>query len=289
MDDRQTKIREGAGLEDSRINQEFIDFLNKWSTPFCILLLVAAGVYWGLNYLERQRIARVDQAFSEYEAVIADGNPSPNSLQSIAGEAEKNGIGSVAELARLREVDIYLGAFAIGLEPGAQLDPETQSVVNENDILSDERRQQYLTFAETTAKQVLGSSEGDEGKAIFAMQALSRLASVEESRDQFEAARAYYERLGTLAEAQRYSPMKTYADNRIAELDAISEIGVLPTQEQVPSLGGAGAASSLPIDLPGATTGEVETTDEAEPDSDAQAEEPTGEPQGDEPESSDEP
>lgn len=276
MDDRQTKIREGAGLEDSRINQEFIDFLNKWSTPVCLVLLVAAGVYWGMNYLERQRVAKIDQAFSEYEAVIADGNPSPNSLKSIASANE--GTQSIAELARLREVDLYLGAYTLGLEPGAQIDPVTQTVTNEEDILSEERRNQFLTFAESTAKQVLASTEGDENKAVFTMQALSRLASVEESRDQFDAARSYYERLGSIAESEKYPSIKSFAEKRIEELESLKSIGALPSQDQIPPLGGSAAAPTMPIELntdapvqseadTGETQSEVpgETTTEDEP------------------------
>ena len=38
MDERQTQIRQGAGLEESRINTEFLDFLNKWSSPVLIVI-----------------------------------------------------------------------------------------------------------------------------------------------------------------------------------------------------------------------------------------------------------
>ncbi len=246
MDDRQTKIREGAGLEDSRVNQEFIDFLNKWSTPFCILLLVAAGVYWGLNYLEQQRVARVDQAFSEYEAVVSGGNPSPNSLKTIADENE--GTMSISELARLREVDLYLGAYALGLAPGAQIDPVTKTVANEGDILDQDDRDQYLALAESTAKKVLDSTKGDDDKAIFTMQALSRLASVEESKQDFDAAKSYYEQLGSLAEAQRFSSLKAYADKRIEDLGTLGSFGELPTNEQIPSLGSSAELPLIPTD-----------------------------------------
>lgn len=289
MDDRQTKIREGAGLEDSRVNQEFIDFLSKWSTPFCVLLLVAAGVYWGLNVLERNRVARIDQAFSDYEAVIADGNPSPNSLRSIASDAQDKGARSVPEMARLREVDLYLGAVAIGLEPGAQLNPETRDVADEADIIDDEARERYLALAESTAKQVLASTEGDADKAVLTMQALSRLASVEESRDAYDAARAYYERLGTLAESESFPSIKTFADERIAGLDALAGVGELPTNAQVPPIGGAASVPALPLDLeeqiPAETDMGTETSGEpASDDEDAQAE-PETQPETDTPDS----
>ncbi len=64
-DDRLDQIKEGAGLEDSRINQEFVDFIRKWSTP---VLLVAALITLGY-FLNNKRIdaraAYINEAFSQ--------------------------------------------------------------------------------------------------------------------------------------------------------------------------------------------------------------------------------
>lgn len=234
MDDRQTKIREGAGLEDSRINKEFLDFLNKWSSPVLIVLAIAALTWAGMQKLEQMRSEKVDKAFGEYETLIADGNPSPSSLKSIATEYED--VRSVAHMARLREVDLYLGAAALGLEPGAQIDQATQSVASEDDILSDEKREQYRDLAASTAQQVLDATVNEPGKEIFALQALSRLASVEESRADFEAAKSRYERLVSLAEEHSYPTIVTFAQKRIESLDSLAGLGELPTNAQVPSL-----------------------------------------------------
>lgn len=286
MDDRQTKIREGAGLEDSRVNQEFIDFLNKWSSPVLIVLAIAALTWAGLQKLEQMRQEKIDQAFSEYESVVAGGNPSPNSLKTIAEDAEEKNVDSVAHLARLREVDLYLGAYALGLAPGAQIDQATQSVSDPDDILDEQRREQYRTLAETTAKQVLAATEGDEDKVVFAMQAISRLASVEESRDDFDAARAYYERLSSLAEQSMFPSIQSYAQQRIAGLDELARVGSLPTKDQVPSL------------TPGLGLPEQPTTPDADASSEQAAEdaavgdtddEQGSEPAGDEPEGSENP
>ena len=83
MDDRQTKIREGAGLEDSRINQEFVDFLNKWSSPVLIVLAVAALIWAGLTKLEQMKNEKIDNAFGEFQAAIEGGNPAPTSLTTM--------------------------------------------------------------------------------------------------------------------------------------------------------------------------------------------------------------
>jgi len=258
MDDRQTKIREGAGLEDSRINKEFLDFLNKWSSPVLIVLAIAALTWAGMQKLEQMRSEKVDKAFGEYETLIADGNPSPSSLKSIATEYED--VRSVAHMARLREVDLYLGAAALGLEPGAQIDQATQSVASEDDILSDEKREQYRDLAASTAQQVLDATVNEPGKEIFALQALSRLASVEESRADFEAAKSRYERLVSLAEEHNYPTIVTFAQKRIESLDSLAGLGELPTNAQVPSL-------TPGLDLPS-----LPTAPDAEPEVEQQGE-----------------
>lgn len=266
MDDRQTKIREGAGLEDSRINQEFVDFLNKWSTPVLMTLAVAAGIWWLMQYMERKQNARIDQAFSELEAATSGGNPSPSSLSTIA--TDYAGVRSVPELAKLTASDIYLRAFTIGIEPGAQFDPVTRRVLNPDDILSTERRTMYLDLAQQTADEVLSSSKDKPGKALFAMQALTRLAAVQEGKRDFDAAKGYYEQLKVLGEKEQYATIVTFAESRIAKLDSLKQVGELPSSDQVPALPGDGAAiSQEQIDelLEQARQQQAEQTEQTEP------------------------
>ena len=247
MDDRQTQIREGAGLEDSRINKEFLDFLNKWSSPVLIVLAIAALVWAGLQKLDQMKKAKVDQAFSELEGAIAGGNPSPTSLTSIAETYD--GVRAVPELARLMATDIYLNGFAIGLEPTAQFDRASGEVQNPDDILNAERRQQFLQLAESTARSVLQSSEGNKDKLLFEMQALSKLAVIMEGKEDFDGARQYYERLKETGTREQYPAIASFAEARIAQLDALQTLEPLPTNEQVPALPGSGlpSGSEAPI------------------------------------------
>jgi hypothetical protein len=238
MDDRQTKIREGAGLEDSRINREFLDFLNKWSSPVLLTLATGALVWAGLQWLERKQIARVDQAFSEYEAAISGGNPSPTSLTSIA--STYSDVRSVSELARLNASDIYLRSATTGVRPGAQPDQLTRAF-NADDLLSDAEKSSYLDLAQQEANTVLQATAGDASKAVFAMQALSRLAAVAESKRDFDGARGYYDRLKALSTEQMYQSIASYADARIQNLDVIQSVEPLPTRADVPLLPGESA------------------------------------------------
>ena len=272
MDDRQTKIREGAGLEDSRINQEFVDFLNKWSSPVLIVLAVAALIWAGRTKLEQMKNEKIDNAFSEYEAAMEGGNPAPTSLTTIADSTD--GIESVSEMARLRAVDIYLGAYTLGLEPGAQLIPGTLSVAP-GDVLDEERREQMRSLAEMNASQVLESTKDNSGKAIFALQALSRLASIEESKGDFERAKGYYEQMSSIAQSNKYPSIASFVEARIAGLDELGSVEALPSNDQVPALSGLGGIDLGSLDslITPAPTDADEDSSETEPASEPAAEE----------------
>jgi hypothetical protein len=237
MDDRQSGIKEGAGLEDSRVNQEFIDFLQKWSSPVIMVLAVAALVWAGLQYLERQRVAKIDQAFSELDAAMQGGNPSPSSLKTIAAEYE--GIKSVSQLALLQTSDLYLAAFVSGIEPGAQRDPQTGEPTDESDVLDDAKKQTYLEQAGQIAQQVLDQTTGVEGKELLAMQAMSRLASVAEGKRNFDGAVSMYKQLETLANQAQYPSIAVFAANRIENVDSLKAIAPLPSKDELAELPGA--------------------------------------------------
>ncbi len=236
MDDRQSGIKEGAGLEDSRVNQEFVDFLNKWSSPVLITLAVAALVWAGLQYRERQRIAKIDQAFSELASATQGGNPSPASLRTIA--AEYAGVRAVPELALLTTTELYLNAFVVGVEPGASIDPQTGLPVNEEDVLDEAQRKVYLEQAGQLAGEVLELASSAEGKELIAMQAMSRLATVEEGRRNFDGAVSMYQKLEALAKESQYPGIAAFASSRIANVDALREIKPLPSKDQIVPLPG---------------------------------------------------
>ena len=277
MDDRQSGIKEGAGLEDSRVNQEFIDFLQKWSSPVIMVLAVAALVWAGLQYLERQRVAKIDQAFRELDAAMQGGNPSPSSLKTIAAEYE--GIRSVSQLALLQTSDLYLSAFVVGFEPGAQVNPQT-GLMNDEDILDDAQRTVYLEQAGQLAQQVLDQSAGIEGKELLAMQAMSRLASVAEGKRNFDGAVSMYKQLEALANEAQYPSIAAFASNRIENVDTLKAIEPLPSKDQLAPL--PGAISQEMIDQLMKSVSDVQPDPSSEPTQDADTESDVpGEPETD--------
>lgn len=236
MDERQTQIKSGAGLEESRINQDFLNFLNKWSSPVLTVIAVAALVWAGLRYLEQRELERVDRAFGDLHDTLVDGNPAPSSLINIANEY--SGVRAVPELAKLSTIDLYLNAYLRGVHPGTEINPATGLPVNEADALDEQQRLSYLDQADTIVREILSKTESDPDKSVVTIAALSRAAAVAESRGEFDTAREDYNKIAALAEANAFPAIKVFAQRRADHLDVLDPAMTLPSQDDVAQLPG---------------------------------------------------
>ncbi len=235
MDERLKDIKEGAGREESRINQDFLDFLQKWSTPVLILIVIVSGGWTALRLLEQRRVETANNAFNEYEAVATAQDPLPASLRAVADSYE--GIGSVSALARLRLGDVHLSAARRGLEPAAPMDPQGNPE-NDADVLDESGRLDHLSRAASAYESVLAEARGTPAKAILAVNALFGLAAVEESRGDAEAARARYEEAARAASGAGLIGLPEIAQARIDSLAELPERPTLPTRADLPMLPG---------------------------------------------------
>ncbi len=222
MDERQTQIVEGAGLEESRINEDLIAFLNKWSFPAMLVIAVISGGYYLKNAYERRKVARRDQAFAQLGAVEASQAPSVFSLTEIANQFE--GVGSVAELARLRAADLHLEAARTGIDPA---DGVTE--------LSDDDRAFHLEQARGLYRQVLETVADDPDRALIAVNAAFGLGAVAETQEDQDSARTEYERAKTLAESAGFAPLAKVAQDLIEGVGA-GDPAPLPSKADLPRL-----------------------------------------------------
>ena len=291
MDERLGQIKEGAGLEESRINAEFVDFLRKWSTPALALLAAAALAYLGMQKLEQRRQDRADTAFREYEAASTSGNP--DALIRVASEF--GGVGAIKPMALVDAGDIYFGSVLSGIEPGAPLDEKGQPE-NAEDRLSDDERDTYLGRAEAEYRAALDASGAKPGYELHAISAAYGLAAIAETRGDATAAREWYEKVFEFAGRGGYVPQAEDAEQRILNrAEAIAPVplndasvqpaapvaGLLSSQfggevkpvEEIRDAveGWAGEAPTqgpeLPPPAPDAESGSDEPTEPAPPDS----------------------
>ncbi len=198
LDDRQQGIREGAGLEESRLNTEFIDWLKRWgSTLLLVFAVVAAGYALYQRYKMREADKR-DQAFVALEASIrASGIPSPASLKALADEYPS--VPGVRYIALLKAADAHLATARIGVKVGST--PDKDGIYAPADLLAEAERTAELDQAQATYSSVLSMTEKDPGLAIHALGAAYGLAAVAECKGQADQAKAHYDRAAAIADA----------------------------------------------------------------------------------------
>ena len=246
MEDRQRQIREGAGLEESRLNTEFIEFLRKYSTPMLLVIAAVAGGYGGLKYLEKQRDLARDNAFVELESAVAS-----RSVKTLASVADENGSrGAVAPLARLDAADLHLASYRTGLPPGIQLQPDGATgnfkLPEGEKYLTEEERGTQLTEAAALYKLVIEDTDKEPSRALLTIGALDGLASVAESRGQFDEAKAQYQKLIDKAKEAGYPTIAAATQKRIDSLDAIKTLPKLYAQADLPQVAAAPGGAAKP-------------------------------------------
>ncbi len=231
MDDRQRQIREGAGQLESRLNQEFIEFLQKWSMPLLIIIALGAVGYAGWTRYKKAEVEKVNVAFQELESVANSANPSPQSLARVADEYER--VRSVPHLARLAAADANMKAVRLGYKPGAEV-KEDGSLANAADGLTEQDTVQFLNQANQLYQRVADDTSGKPGAAMLRVSALYGLAAVAESRRLPDEAQKNYELIASITDGGPFSAHAKIARDRIASLKDLDNNTKLYSKSELP-------------------------------------------------------
>ena len=237
MDNRTDGIREGAGLDESRLNQDFIDLMKKWSSPALFVIAAIVIVYSGRNYLQKRHNARVNKAFEELASVdYTVANPSPVTIAAIRNEY--GDVRGIKPITALREADVYLESAIRGVAPGSEpmVDEQGQSLgqYSEEDVLDESGRAEMLDKAEALYRQVAESDEGGDGWDIHRLGAEFGLAAVAESRGDAGAADSAYTKAEALAQKLGYQLWAAVAKERQSNDVAMSEPAELISKAALP-------------------------------------------------------
>ncbi|MFG0258810.1 MAG: hypothetical protein ACF8LK_00545 [Phycisphaerales bacterium JB041] len=232
-DNRLGQIKEGAGLEDSKINQEFVDFIRKWSTPILLIAAAAALGYFLYNKRIEARQAHVDEAFAQYNQSANTFSPSPDALRRIAEDFDD--VKGVSIMARLSAADEYLRSVQRGIRPGSPLDPSTGEPENEEDFLTPdgEDRTRLLDEAESLYREVWNETQNNPAMAIHTLSALYGLAAVSESRPDLTAAKNTLDQAMALAEERGFVEHVALTRQRIDNLPRLTRV-TLPRKADLP-------------------------------------------------------
>lgn len=230
MDDRQKGIEIGAGLQESRLNEDFIQWLQKWGPRLLYTLAIVVGLYAANKYYQQWQADKTDQAFKELAdargaLVGATFSGSPDALLAIADKYP--GRASIAVQARLDAADIYAVSARRGVFPGGEF-------ANESDRLSPEDFDRQNERAKALYQQVIDRVAGKSRYNAFALDAYEGLFTAELNLGNWPEARAAATRALELAEAAKLHGRAEILRQRLESVDGLGKLSELPTREELP-------------------------------------------------------
>ena len=271
MEQRHFEIRDRAGLEESRLNQDFVDFLKKYGTWLLLLVALVATGYSVYTRREQSKTLELSDAFRDLNAasgsfatdrinwgtVDTDGkgiaqDANPETLIRIADE--RKGIVGVSVLARLTAADGLLRTLRTGVKPSSEIGRDGNPV-NPDDLLTPDQRTANLDQAERLYNEVLTQARGQSGSLITQMNAMYGLAAVAECRSKFDDAKSQYEAIAKLVDGTPFAAHVSVAKGRIAGLDALSKLPPPFTKADLPRIPGVDPDPTpppVPVPAPGA-------------------------------------
>lgn len=224
MANEKVQVRERAGLEEARLNEELIDFLRSKTFTYILVAIAAIALgYSGLRKYKEIENQKAAAAFADFEQAIASENPSPDALERIAEAYDQ--IGTVGQRARLAAADAHLRLVRSGIKPGAVTTAD--GTVAKEDLLSEDDRKQNLERAGQLYQQVLTASQGVQGRFVQTIEAMYGLAAVAESKRDIEGAKKLYEQIVSMTENGTYALQAGVAKDRIAALSNLGDVKLL--------------------------------------------------------------
>lgn len=219
--DRLSEVRQ-TDLTESRINEEFVDWLkNKGPTYLLIGLVCILAVLFFMRFRERQQQERVD-AWEELRNAAL-----PTAFEDVARQYD--GIDAIASLARLRAADMHLAAVQADypVEGNITTDPDL--------VLPPEKREAELAAADRLYEQIVEADDGSMANTLIAVNALTGRAAVAEAKGNLGEARDFYESAAKRAE-EFFPELAQRSRDRAASAGELEEVGKFPTLAEVEPL-----------------------------------------------------
>ncbi len=199
--DRLQQVQQ-SDLSESKINQEFVDWLKTKGPNWLLVVLVAICAFLFIQQWKQRQIGYVDQAWQDFSQA-----QNPASLQDVAEEYAD--VGSISALSRLTAARIYLTAVRLGKPVQAVILEETSAALIDDageEELTEEMRADYLNQAERLYQAILDdpilANQRDTSAAnLYAVNALNGLGAVSEANGNAEQASDFYEKAAARADA----------------------------------------------------------------------------------------
>ena len=174
MDRERLQQVQQSDLSESRVNEDFVNWIKTSGPWYLLAVLIGIAVYMYIVNIQRAELRAREQAWFDFSEAVM-----PASLEDVA--TMHGDIDGIANLARLRAANTYLQAMQSNLAIGSTMEDGTP--------LSDEDRSKGMEHATMLYKQVIESDDGSFGDTIVTVNALNGLAALSESVGDIDMAR----------------------------------------------------------------------------------------------------
>ena len=235
MDRNRLKEVHQTDLTESKINEDFVDWLKTKGPTYLLLVLIALAAWLLMVRWKQQKQDHLNAGWAEFLSAQL-----PGSLEDVA--VEYADLFGLSELANLRAADFYLQAVVTQVPLGT----DTNAVVV--DPLTDEDREDYLARADRIYQAVIDAAEGSPGGTLYAVAAMNGKAAVAESRGDGEGAVHWYQKAGDRAEI--HFPRLAERARELAETVArFSQPISLPAETDLPPVSVSTGLERATIDV----------------------------------------
>lgn len=189
MDRERLKEVHKTDMTESRVNEDFVDWMKNKGPTWLLVVLVAFTAYLTLVRWRSSQDTKHIQAWRALSE--AEQSQFPASLQSVADDYGR--VDSIGVVARIHAAQLLLDAVLTGRSPGA-IDADAPP-------MNEQEREQNLTRADRLYQEVLDTDDGSRRMTIHAVNALNGRAAIAEARGDLEAAKRHYLAAATRVDA----------------------------------------------------------------------------------------
>ena len=206
-EDRRREVEVGAGLQESRLNEEFIEGLKKHGPKVIYALAAVVLVVYGVNAYKNYRADQRDEALAQLDQV----SDSPDNLLGVANASAQQ---AVSLTARLRAANALMDSARARVRHGVKPTEATAA-----DMLSDAQVAEQYQKAAKEFQAVITAAQADEKKYLFVQSGRWGLATAKMSLGDNEHSKEIVQQYLATAEAKGLQSQVTMGQIRLERLE----------------------------------------------------------------------
>ncbi len=218
--DERLKDVHTTDLAESRINEDFLEWLKTKGPQYLLLALVGVCLYLGFDRWQKYKVRYHNDAWSELIACDL-----PGSFEDVAERYAD--VPGLPQQALRAAADKWLTAVQTGTVLGGVGNAALPA-------LTDEQRSDYLDQAARLYHALANADDGSLGVTLYSVSAMQGLAVVAECKGQIDEAIRWYDKAADRAEAY-YPQLARRVRERASTSGEFAEPVALPTRAELPT------------------------------------------------------